>query len=212
MNFNLINTEKEVILFHGTTKSAFVQISNYGFNSNSDIWNCSNPHMTYFYEFEKFCESECLEVTDEYAYNLALSRANEQGQIQNAFKEIPDPETVVLEIHIPKEWADEYLEPDMSARNMDSCGAVQMLTKDLNSLISRRDVTIYVHRYDFAVKCSLLYLTGLFDNEYAQPGFERLTRAEYTALQTLAKSGFFNDDFYDICVSNPNKIESFRWI
>lgn len=210
-NFKTLNTDTHVILFHGTTLDAWNQIKRLGFASENGTtcWNCSDDRFTYFYEYEKFCDCEGFELDDENSYETIIRRANEQAQIQNAFLDMPDSYTRVIEIRIPKIFVEDFIETDDSCENMQHCGAVQIMSEDLNKLLQYPDVEVYAYDFEFCVKCSLLYISGISENRYAIKGLEQLPSYERSVLQALRST--FNETFYDECISWPDIVQTYTF-
>lgn len=188
--------EKEIVLFHGTNTHPD-NILHKGFDNALTIWNCSDYNQVYFYEYKRWCECEGYDKDDEDSYEVILHRANEQAQIQNAVKPEPERATCVLEFHFPEEFGN-YIATDSSCKNMEHFGSVQVNLNIINEYMQKGWCKVIVHTYPFAVKCSLMYLTGLVDNEYFE--IDMLPDFEQEALRNLAK-GEWNEDFYDNCIS-----------
>lgn len=212
--FKTINLDEEIILFHGTTVEGVIGIKERGFDPENSCWTCSDDAFTYFYNYKKTCDADDLELDDVYSYNRIIALANQQGQIQNAFQPLPSNITSVIEIRIPKVLAEGYIEPDDSCKNMDVRGVVKIRNANLNKLLkvqsqlSNPDVKIYLHDLEFCVKASLLYLTGIYKNQYAIQGVEELQQYEREALEYLSKE--FNEDFYEQFVDCPCVLDSRR--
>lgn len=197
--------ENEVILFHGSACKPEIIIHN-GFDNIPGVWNCSEYNQVYFYELKRWCKCEGYELTDESVYNIIVRRANEQGQIQNAVKENPEHVTYVYEFHFPEEFA-EFLETDESCENMEHFGAVQVNMATVNKYMQQEKCKLIIHTFPFSIKCSLLYITGMVDN----PNFDMdsLDDFEQEILKSLVK-GEFNEEFYDKCISWPDKLHCFE--
>lgn len=194
--FKTINTSEKIVLFHGTTNHAINEIIKEGFcPSLSTIWNCSNNNNVYFYEFKKWCDVQCMELEEEGSYRSILQEANWQGQVQNAIAHKPDDITGVIEIRIPIKYANIVYNDD-STINMSDTGAVEVEVEEINKLLNHPETEVYIHIFPFSTKCSLLYLTGLVENEFACIS-ELLYSFEYSALCCIAKQesygGFFED-------------------
>lgn len=210
--FRTINLDEEVVLFHGTTVDGMIGIKQRGFDPENSCWTCSDDSYTYFYDYERTCEAEDIELNDVNSYERVLFLANQQGQLQNAFQPLPSNITSVIEIRIPKALAEEYIEPDDSCENMDNRGAVQIRNDDLNKLLkiqsqlSKPTIKIFLHDIEFCVKASLLYLTGVYNNQYAIQGVEELEQYEREVLECLSKD--FNEEFYEQFVDCPTILDS----
>lgn len=189
--------ENEIILFHGSAYGD--EILEKGFDNVPGCWDCSEFNQAYFYEYKRWCRCEGYDEDDEYSLPTIINRANEQGQLQNAFSVSPRPVTFVLEIHLPEEF-DEYIEEDTSCENMSHYGAVQVSIPVINKWMKKGKCKIIFHEFTFAVKCSLMYITGMYNNPNAEGAIDSLPSFEREALKSLAK-GEFNEDFYDTCIS-----------
>lgn len=200
--------EDEIVLFHGTICGD--NILEEGFDNLPGCWDCSEFNLAYFYEYTRYCECEGWDKEDESAYFDILSSANSQGQIQNAFLVNPAPHTDVLEFHFPKEFK-EYITEDCSCENMVHYGAVEVNISILNKWMKEGKCKIIFHRYPFLTKCSLMYLTGIYNNPMASSAISSLPEYEQKGLEALVKGGF-NEDFYDCCITCVEEIEEPREI
>ncbi len=200
--------DNEVILVHGTPDP--YEILSWGFQyTGKTCWICSDDTKMYAYEWNAFVKCEGLEESDDdYNLDFILRRANNSGQIQNAFKRKPNDYTWVMEFHFPEEFK-EYIDPDESCPNMKDYGAVEIDVDIINKWIEENKCKIIFHKFFFAVKCSLLYLSGVCNNKYASYGVDCLKSYERNALEAISR-GEFNDDFYEDFISWPDEIESFE--
>lgn len=186
-------------LFHGTSYNRYLSIKENGFSScKSTIWNCADEEMTYFYEMEKLCESECMEDEEEATkIQFCSERANESAQITSAIEKVPGNFTVVFELMVEDSVIEEYMEPDDSCENMSDVGAVTVPSNVLNELIDMGVIKVKVHFFPFNSKFSLFYLVGLIENEYFQDTLlECLSYAERSVLKQLNKDGIFIDEIF----------------
>lgn len=212
--FETINRDEEVVLFHGTTVDGMIGIKQRGFDPENSCWTCSDDALTYFWEYKKTCWAEDFEPDDVSSYERLIFKANQQGQIQNAFLPLPSNITSVIEIRMPKALAEKYIEPDSSCEHMEDSGAIQIYNEDLNKLLKAQSqlpnptIKIYLHDIEFCVKASLLYLTGVYKNQYAIQGVEELQGYEREALEYLSES--FNEDFYEEFIDYPTILDSRR--
>lgn len=186
-------------LFHGTTFEAVQDIIENGFDCvGNSVWSCSDNDCVYFYQLDKFVESECIEdeSLEEQIYRCEL-RANEQGQIANAVLSDPYDLTCVIHLEIDTEnfptWEDNIMEDD-SCPYAGESGAVCIESRILNELISERKVRMKVIKYEFIVKMSLAYITGLKDNPYFQDKFSTLSYSERAFVYALIKSDFYCEE------------------
>lgn len=192
--------KNEVVLFHGTINPTSILTE--GFTRGNDtIWNCSDWDYVYFYELEKFMEAECIDDEKD-GYLRILGRTNEQSQVQNAFLEAPYNKTYVLEFHFPSEFR-QFIEEDESCEGMGSYGAVQVDIDVLNDWLKTKPCEVYLHTYRFVVKNSLMYISGLIDNEFALPGLERLPEYELQIMKALSKE--FNEAFWEDFILCPEE-------
>lgn len=199
--------ENEVVLVHGTGTSP-ATILKKGFDNVEGFWNCSEYNQVYCYEYERWCKCEGYDPNDNDCLDIFIHRANEQGQIQNAIQDIPGASTSVLEFHFPEEFK-EFIETDESYPNMSKFGSVQVNMAKVNEYMQKGKCKVIVHKFPFSIKSSLLYLTSMVNNPYADSGLDKLPDYERQALDFLAK-GEFNDAFYEECISWPTEITSYE--
>lgn len=199
--------ENEIILAHGTAANPDTILKG-GFDNIEGFWNCSEFNQVYFYEYKEFCRVEGYDLNGEDVLDILIRRANEQGQIQNAVQETPENFTSVFEFHFPEEFKKE-IKPDDSCANMASYGSVQVNMATINKYMKQGKCKVIVHKFPFCIKCSLLYLTSMFNNPYAETSLEKLPQYEREVLETLAK-GEFNDSFWEDYISYPDEIESYE--
>lgn len=191
MNFDPSNPNN-IRLYHGTSHRGIKYILQEGFlYSGQSIWNCSDEDYSYFYELKRFIKAESLEEDSfKYQQYAAIQRANESAQLQEAMLERPSFHTYVIELVVPPEFAI-FIEDDTSCENMYRYGAVQILHDHINTLIRTGEYAMHIYKGNFSPKCSLLYVTGLIENEYFCGEF---TSYEESIVKTLRSSDVFIDD------------------
>lgn len=195
--------EDKAILVHGTTIDRIEGILKNGFDPQNGVWSCSDPHRAYFYELEVFAEKEGFDLMDEmeYCYYRMLSIANEQGQINNAFKENCDTKTCVFEFRIPKKYLEDEdnVCEDSSCPNSQHTGAIEIDIDYFDTIMADPETEIYIHYYPFFIKMSLVYIAGLIDNEYCENAIGNLSSLEYNLLKAMSNNSNTGDVYCDIC-------------
>lgn len=199
--------ENEIILVHGTAANPDTILKE-GFDNIEGFWNCSEFNQVYFYEYKKFCKAEGYDLDEKDTLDILIRRANEQGQIQNAIQETPENFTSVFEFHFPEEFKKE-IKPDDSCALMASYGSVQVNMATINKYMKQGKCKVIVHKFPFYIKCSLLYLSSMLNNPYAETGLEKLPQYEKEVLETFAKEEF-NNSFFEDYISYPDEIESYE--
>ena len=183
-------------MFHGTTLTALDGIVKHGFKFNKKTaWNCSRNNMTYVYNPATILNNE--DCTEDEANYIALERANEQAQIQNAIMKNPDPYTCVLEFEFEDDCLDEFEEDD-SCENMGAFGANQIFSKTLNNFIKEGKCKVYLHLFEFMVKCSLIYLAPLTRKNPYFNSNKFLSKTEINFANTILDNSIFFEKIYQL--------------
>lgn len=115
------------IYYHGTTMENAKSILKEGFNSESAVWECSDPLATYFYRSD-------INDTPKEGLKLAI----ENAQIASAVSGVQDTSVAVIVADIP-DSVPAY--PDRSCENMENV-AVEIETELLNLGIDCRKIKI----------------------------------------------------------------------
>lgn len=184
-------------LFHGTTMNAYKEIleGGYDYYSGPQPWDGTSDHGCIYF-FAPYRMIEVGEVDEDdgerEADDRSLCYANQQAQITNACLEHPWDRTVVIEFELHDEPENyESLGPDISCKEIDYTGAVQMEVKEFNEKILP-NAHVRVHFLNFHVKLSLLYIAGLIASNNTFTGIT--TEKEDIFARALMKA----DDVLDL--------------